>query len=236
MQIRTNFNRMIRMIVFDMAGTTVNEDNVVYKTLQKAINDNGFNFSFEQVLAEGAGKEKLQAIRSILALDQIHDKNISEEVYKHFIILLEEAYQYLNIQPQPNALELFHILKSKNIITVLNTGYNTQTALTLIEKLGWEQGKDYDGLVTADDVDKNRPDPDMILLAMKRFGVENSQQVVKVGDSSIDIEEGRNAGCLLNIGITTGAHTFEQLQSAHPDYIIKDLMELLPIIEKYRQI
>ena len=30
---------MIRRVVFDMAGTTVNEDTVVYKTLQNAINE-----------------------------------------------------------------------------------------------------------------------------------------------------------------------------------------------------
>ncbi len=39
---------MIRLVVFDMAGTTVNEDNVVYKTLQRAINEFGFNFSLAQ--------------------------------------------------------------------------------------------------------------------------------------------------------------------------------------------
>ena len=53
---------MIRMVVFDMAGTTVNEDNVVYKTLQQVINNAGYDFTLKQVLAEGAGKEKLQAI------------------------------------------------------------------------------------------------------------------------------------------------------------------------------
>ncbi|MBC7424794.1 MAG: HAD family hydrolase, partial [Ferruginibacter sp.] len=57
---------MIKMVVFDMAGTTVNEDNVVYKTLRKAINEAGFNFTLGQVLEQGAGKEKLQAIKSIL--------------------------------------------------------------------------------------------------------------------------------------------------------------------------
>ena len=57
---------MIRMVVFDMAGTTVNEDNVVYKTLQTAINEKGFSFTLDEVLQEGAGKEKLQAIKSIL--------------------------------------------------------------------------------------------------------------------------------------------------------------------------
>ncbi len=49
------------MIVFDMAGTTVDEQNVVYKTLQKAINREGYEFTLEQVLEQGAGKEKLKA-------------------------------------------------------------------------------------------------------------------------------------------------------------------------------
>lgn len=37
-----------------MAGTTVDEDNVVYKTLQKAINETGLKLAQQQVLAEGA--------------------------------------------------------------------------------------------------------------------------------------------------------------------------------------
>jgi phosphonatase-like hydrolase len=221
---------MIRMIVFDMAGTTVDEDNMVYKTLQKAINDNGFQFSLDQVLAQGAGKEKLQAIKSILLLGEVNDDQLSNDIYQHFIILLNEAYQYLDVKPQQHTAELFQILRDRNILVLLNTGYNTETALSLIEKLGWEKGKDYDGLVTASDVTNNRPNPDMILLAMKKFGIENPKEVVKVGDSAIDIQEGQNAGCLLNIGITTGAHTHAQLQTAKPDYIINDLLDLIPII------
>ena len=45
------------------------------------------------------------------------------------------------------------------------------------------------------------------------------------------MDEGQNAGCGLNVGITTGAHTFLQLQSANPDYIINNLLELVPIID-----
>ena len=71
----------------------------------------------------------------------------------------------------------------------------------------------------------------MILLAMKQFNLSNAKEIIKVGDSIIDIEEGRNAGCIYNIGITTGAHTLEQLQSANPDHIIGNLMELLPIVD-----
>jgi phosphoglycolate phosphatase-like HAD superfamily hydrolase len=54
--------------------------------------------------------------------------------------------------------------------------------------------------------------------------------VIKVGDSIIDIEEGKNAGCKLSIGITTGAHTYVQLASANPNGIIHHLSQLLPLI------
>ncbi len=72
----------------------------------------------------------------------------------------------------------------------------------------------------------------MIELAMDIYGIEDPKEVIKVGDSIIDIEEGQNAGCIFSIGITTGAHSYQQLQSACPDFIINNLMELVPIIDR----
>ncbi|HXO75591.1 MAG TPA: HAD hydrolase-like protein, partial [Puia sp.] len=214
-----------------MAGTILNEDNVVYKTLQKAINEKGFDFSLDQVLAEGAGKEKLQAIKGILSVyAQKNDDNLAGEIYSRFIVYLKDAYNTLEILPQDNAEDVFAQLKKKGILVIFNTGYNTETAQSLLTKLGWEKGVQYDDLVTATDVDKNRPNPDMIWLAMKRFAITDGHEVAKVGDSIIDIEEGINAGCSLTVGITTGAHTFEQLQSAKPDHVINNLLELLPLL------
>ncbi|WP_222536800.1 phosphonatase-like hydrolase [Pedobacter polysacchareus] len=222
----------IAMVVFDMAGTTVNEDNLVYKTLRNAINNAGFEFSLDEVLAQGAGKEKRQAIRSVLSTyGGITDEALTTKIYEEFIISLTDAYAKEEILPQPNAIEVFSALKERNILAVLNTGYDRPTASSIIEKLGWKEGVDFDALVTASDVPSNRPDPDMIDFAMKRFDITDRGSVVKVGDSTIDIEEGQNAGCGLSIGITTGAHTAAQLQTAKPDQIIHNLIELLPLID-----
>jgi phosphonatase-like hydrolase len=232
-RIKSEFNRMISMIVFDMAGTTINEDNVVYKTLQRAINEKGYHFSLDQVLAQGAGKEKGEAIKSILGLNrQVPDQSLASEIYQHFIVYLASAYENLPVLPQPGSVELFRILKRRDIRIVLNTGYNTETALLLLSKLGWKKGVEFDDLITSSDVKNNRPDPEMIKRAMGNSGIQNSEEVVKVGDSIIDIEEGQNAGCGMSIGITTGAHSFQQLRSANPDHIINNLLELIPIIDK----
>lgn len=221
----------IKMVVFDMAGTTVNEDNVVYKTLRKAINEARFDFTLDQVLEQGAGKEKKQAIRSILTtFAGVQDEELTGKIYKNFFEQLTEAYNREEILPQKNAVELFAELKKRGIYSILNTGYDRATAQSIVDKLGWKAGEDFDGLITATDVGRNRPEPDMILFAMKQFNLTDASQVVKVGDSAIDIEEGQNAGCGLSIGITTGAHTAAQLQTAQPDKIIDDLMEVLPLI------
>jgi phosphonatase-like hydrolase len=224
---------MISMVVFDMAGTTVNEDNVVYKTLQKAMDKRGFNFTLDQVLAEGAGKEKREAIQSILKVYARNtDNDLANEIYSDFMDLLSKAYEDIDVLPQPNAEELFQILKKRKIRIILNTGYNADIAESLVNKLGWKKGVEFDSLITSSDVENNRPDPEMIDLAMDIYGIADPKRVIKVGDSTIDIEEGQNAGCGINVGITTGAHTFLQLQSANPDYIISDLMELVAIIDR----
>ena len=62
----------LRMVVFDMAGTTINEDNIVYKTLQSAINTFGIEVELNEVLAIGAGKEKLNAIKDIIKSVGLH--------------------------------------------------------------------------------------------------------------------------------------------------------------------
>src|SRR4029077_16092176 len=122
------------------------------------------------------------------------------------------AYTDLDVTPQDGAEEVFKALKKRNMLVVLNTGFRLATSLHLLNKLNWQEGKQFDGLVTSNDVQYGRPMPDMIHVAMRRFGISNPKETVKVGDSIIDIEEGKNAGCRLSIGITTGAHTREQLE------------------------
>jgi len=222
---------MIRMIVFDMAGTVINEDNVVYKTLQRAINDYGIAVDLNQVLAEGAGKEKSQAIRDIVNLHAPgHSEDSIQKIHSNFLTLLEAAYADLNVKPLDGALELFQLLRAKGIRTVLNTGYNQHTADQLLIKLGWTPGDTFDELVTASAVAHTRPQPDMILEGMRRCQLTNPAEVLKIGDSIIDIEEGKNAGCGITVGITTGAHTAEQLWSAHPDFVIHQLTDLVPML------
>jgi phosphonatase-like hydrolase len=221
---------MIRMVVFDMAGTVVDEQNVVYKTLQKAINQAGISVSLGDVLALGAGKEKKAALKDIIAVHAPGQTDEAiESMFHYFLKELDIAYDNLSVIPVKGAEEVFDTLRAHDINVALNTGYNRETAEKLVQKLGWTKGVQYDELITASDVVHSRPKPDMILRAMQLAGINNPSVVLKIGDSAVDIEEGKNAGCGITVGITTGAQTREQLSAAKPDYIIDDLLQLTKI-------
>ncbi|MCI5080141.1 MAG: phosphonatase-like hydrolase [Saprospiraceae bacterium] len=225
--------RRIQMAVFDMAGTTVNEKNVVYKSLWKTLLAAGYDVSLEKVLEIGAGKEKLQAIEDLLTLLDPQLENLKErasELHAQFLQTLEEAYRQLDVCPFEGTTEVFQTLRDQQIKVVLNTGYGRATAEFLLEKLQWKIGDQIDLLVTADDVQNGRPAPDMILIAMEKWNMTSADQVLKVGDSIIDIEEGKNAGCGITVGVSTGAHTVAQLNQAQPDHIIDSLREIPKLV------
>ena len=222
----------IQLVIFDMAGTAINEDNVVYKTLAQALQQYGFEVPLEMVLELGAGKEKRQAIVDILAsmLPQPASDEQVNRIHAAFQQLLDRAYEENPMSVFEGVAKLLPILRAHDIKVGFNTGYQREVAELILAKVGLTVGVDLDVLVTATEAQRGRPAPDMIDLVCEQVNVPAAQSL-KVGDSAIDIEEGRNAGVALAVGITTGAQTREQLQQAGPDAVIDDMMELLSVLE-----
>ncbi|MEG0928274.1 MULTISPECIES: HAD-IA family hydrolase [Chryseobacterium] len=214
----------IELLVLDMAGTTIDEDNVVYKTLTNAVNNYGYEVSLDKVLSTCAGMEKLEAITSLL-----REMNGNEEdapaIFENFSDQLKESYRNLDVKPINGTEDFLLKMKAKNKKIVLNTGYTSEIAHQLLNKLNWRENVHFDALITADDVLESRPSPEMILLAMKKFNITEANKVLKAGDSVIDVEEGKNAGCGLTIAVLSGAQSRTELEKAEPDYILKTISE-----------
>lgn len=228
----------IQLCVFDMAGTTVDEKNLVYKTLQQAIQpviaSHGLKVSLETVLEHGAGKEKHQAIvdtlRAItldIGIVDIH--TLANKAFQAFQPMLTQAYRDHSMRPVDGVEDLFTELRERGVFVVLNTGYSRVTAESIFKRLDWTTGETVDALITADDVSSGRPAPDMINLAMRQFGINHPECVLKAGDSAIDIEEGKNANCGVTVGVLTGAQTREQIAQAEPDIIVDNLSDILSL-------
>jgi len=169
-------------------------------------------------------------IRDIIkAVQGIPDEELASTIFVFFKNELERAYAEMEVSSYEGVEELLSFLRERGVKLALNTGYDRNTAQLLLNKMNWKRGQHYDLLITSDDVVLGRPNPDMIFEAMNFFGIEDPALVLKAGDSIIDIEEGKNAKCGITVGVTTGAHTFQQLQSAEPTYVLKHLLHIKEI-------
>lgn len=222
----------IQMVVFDMAGTTVDEGKLVYKSVQYALNQFGIPISFPEVLQIG-GWNKKEGIRHLMGKygSSDHGEEQVEQVHDQFLERVNNAYSSgEGVREMEGASEVFRQLHERGIKVVLDTGYHRPTANILIGHMGWEQEGLIDYSVTSDEVEKGRPHPFMIQRAMKHLGVEDPKKVAKVGDTLSDIEEGKNAGCGLVVAMATGAVPLGNLIAAKPDHVIESLPKLLPLL------
>ena len=83
-------------------------------------------------------------------------------------------------------------------------------------------------IVSVDDVQKAKPDPEGIRKAMQALG-SSTEHTLMVGDSHYDIEAAHNAG-VQSAGVAWSMKGIEYLKSYKPTYIIDDIRELLPLV------
>ncbi len=85
-------------------------------------------------------------------------------------------------------------------------------------------------VVTSDDTEKHKPEPDSLHLAMSRLGVDSSKSAV-LGDHKVDMQAGINAGVDMRIGVTHGFDDEETLRSHGVTHIANSLSD----VNKYLQ-
>ncbi|EFQ28769.1 haloacid dehalogenase-like hydrolase [Colletotrichum graminicola] len=85
-------------------------------------------------------------------------------------------------------------------------------------------------LVTAESVENGKPDPTCYLIGREKLGLQDaSKQILVLEDSPAGIKAGKAAGCKV-LGLVT-SHTVEQVASAEPDWIVRDL-DSVRVVEK----
>ena len=208
-----------KMYIFDMAGTTVNENGLVYKTLKNVIKDAGF-FVDDNEFHKFHGQKKYDVINS-----HTRDDILSMQLFHKFEKQLKEEYfDNDQVEVMPYTFETFDKIKNNGDLVCLNTSYPRDIATRLIYKLNLNDG--IDDYVCSDDVPRGRPYPYMINYLADKYNIENCFDVIKVGDTVIDIVEGKSAGTGEQIAVLTGADNREKLEKAQPTRIIETLKDL----------
>jgi len=225
----------IKLAVFDIAGTTVKDNGEIAEAFHDAMKEKGYDIPHEKIYPL-MGYKKPEAIRMMLEEYESDIADITTEyiniIHDRFIELMVRYYTHTDqLQALPHAEEIFTWLKTRNIKVGLDTGFSTHITNVIIDRLGWLKDGKIDYVVCSNEVQAGRPYPYMIQKMMQAAGIEDAKEVIKLGDTEVDINEGKNAGCLYSIGITTGAFTREALRPYQPDFIIDDLKELIGIME-----
>ena len=217
-----------QLVIFDWAGTTVDYGcfapvNAFALAFQKF----GVNPTVEEIRAP-MGMLKRDHIRTMLAMPAIQrqwqenqgaaDEAAVEKIYGVFEdSLMESLADYA--APKPGVVETVEALRAQGIRIGSTTGYTDQM-MAVVTQGAARQGYAPDAWFSPDSVQGlGRPYPYMIYANMAQFQIPSVADVVKVGDTVADIQEGKNAG-ILSLGVLEGSsvlgYTQEEYEALPP--------------------
>ena len=220
-------DKSVKLLVCDMAGTTVNEGGIVYKTLYNTIK--GYDIYIQpDEMKNWYGVNKTEVLKHFIDRDPEykHNEAILPQMLNSFKKNLKKSYfEDSSIKLiDPELPKLFNSFRERGIKIALNSGFSVDIQEELIDKLSM---RDFiDGYISSESVPHGRPEPYMINELMSRFEITDPKSVVKVGDSINDILEGKNANCYKSIGVLSGAETYENLIENGADEVLKSVMDL----------
>jgi HAD superfamily hydrolase (TIGR01509 family) len=137
-----------------------------------------------------------------------------------------EQYQ-ATIQPLPGARELLQQLSRANVPYAIATSGRPEGARSALERLG--VGPEIP-VITRQEVQRAKPDPDLFLAAAQRLNVPITRAMV-VGDSVWDLLAARRAGCL-GIGVLSGGYGKEELEQVGAYRVYQDPADLLAHLDE----
>lgn len=255
--------KRIKGVIFDWAGTTV--DYGCFSPVDAfigAFKSKGIDITIEEA-REPMGMLKIDHARAIFEMKRI--KDLFEKTYKRIYteedlldvynkfeeILFVSLKDFATINPY--IVEEVNNLRINGIKIGSTTGY-TRKMLDEIIPVAKANGYCPDFTITSDEVEKGRPYKDMIVKNAEYFHINDMSLFVKVGDTIVDIQEAKSAGChsvAVILGSSELGLTYEEVQNmevgellerinivrekfldAGADYVIDDMRGLISAINK----
>ncbi|MFI1762151.1 HAD family hydrolase [Streptomyces sp. NPDC020800] len=220
----------IRLVVLDMAGTTVADGGLVERAFEAAAAELGV----EPGSADHT--EKLDYVRATMGESKISVfRHLfgAEDLARRANTAFEKAYGDLVdaglVAPVPGAREAIEEIAAGGRTVVLTTGFARVTQDAILAALGWQDLAALT-LCPADAGGRGRPFPDMVLEAFVRTkAAEDVRQIAVAGDTSYDVLSGVRAGAGLVAGVRTGAHGDDAFRAAGATHVL-DSVAALPAL------
>lgn len=200
----------IKAVIFDWAGTIIDYGCIApTQVFIEIFRNRDILISMEE--ARGPmGLAKKDHLRKLFRLytvqkqwiaefGQVPSEDDVEKIYAELEPALAEIVKNY-IDPIPGAIELINSLQKQGIKVGTTTGYVSEMMNNILQ-ITYNYGLVPDSVVNSSEVSAGRPAPWMIYRNCEKMNIFPLSQMVKIGDTVADIQEGINAG-MWTIGLT----------------------------------
>lgn len=216
--------KKIDTVIFDFDGTVMDTNRIIIMSWQHTFNTiKGHDGDMGDILASFGEPLEYTMGKFFPELPVEESIKVYRDYHRDKFVDTIELF--------PGIEELLAELKNRGYKTGLATSRLKITAYQGLEK--YDLFKYLDEIITVEDVDKAKPDPEIVLTMMDKLG-SKPETTVMLGDTKLDIGCANNAGVTSILvgwsqalaGKTKGDFTGNEI----PDYIINEPKELFDII------
>jgi len=206
---------MLKAVIFDFDGIIVDTEPIHFQAFQSVLQPLQLGYSWEQYLDKYIGFDDRDAFREVFASA---GKLLGDSMLGELISQKAEVFERIvrqGVQPYPGVIELIKAL-SGSLPLALCSGALKRDIFPILEQFGLEGS--FDAIVTADDVQKSKPDPESYLLTYQRLvdlyhhSTIPPQECIAIEDTPAGITSAMGAG--LNVIAITNSYPAERLTGA----------------------
>lgn len=235
----------IKMVMFDLSGTTVYDDTGVRDCLYKAAVEYQLNTTPDEILLH-MGTNKIRLYQFLIARSQgrkidfrdfekfesPETLELATNVFHRYEEIMINHYRN-EVKEVPGAADTFRWCHAHGIKVATDTGFHKDVTMAIMEGLGWLRDGLVDISVDVQDIpgERGRPAPFMIFHAMEKLDIQSVREVLKIGDTPADMLEGTNAGCRGVVGVLSGPRPVTAWGCYRHTHVIQSVADLPRLIE-----
>ncbi|MDR0517782.1 MAG: phosphonoacetaldehyde hydrolase [Fibromonadaceae bacterium] len=234
----------INAIILDWAGTAVDYGCFApVNAFISAFDAVGIKVGAEETRAP-MGLPKRKHIEKMLEnMGRSYTQEDVAQIYARFEPALFEVLPS-HAEPLPGVIEAIANIREMGISIGSTTGY-TKAMMDVVVPLAKKNGYAPDCIICPDDTNGiGRPYPYMLWRNLEKLGTLSIRKVLKIGDTEVDMQEGKNAGCL-SVGVLKGSSMLamngdeetarQKYIEAGADYVIEDISALPALIKSIQE-
>lgn len=209
---------MYKYILYDFDGTIADTNELIIQSLNEVS---------KRFLGKELSSKELNSILGKHLADQM--KALSERHYIEMTAFYKEYYDShkdLMVKEFAGISDMIRELKTLECVQAIVSAKGRGGILHGLELLGLSDF--FDVIISAYDIENNKPHPEPALKAMETLGAAKESSLL-IGDSPYDIICGKNAGIKT---VLVGWTTFDmnELLKHSPDFVISTPGELIDIV------